>query len=432
MMGPDLSERSAADLTALNAKARSNLECMLRPLGINLTRGIPAAEQLDLVEGLLALPGAGNWRGQDGTDCRNYGGLVGLPEARRLFAGLLDVPAQSLLVGGNSSLALMHDCIVFALLHGPCDGTQPWFRNRSVAFLCPVPGYDRHFAICESYGIEMIPVPLTESGPDMELVESLVAADPSIRGMWCVPKYSNPTGITYSTATIERLARMRTAATDFRLFWDNAYVVHHLTDERVPIADILSLSRRAGYPNRPFIFGSTSKITFPGSGLALFASSRANLEWLLSHLRSQTIGQDKINQLRHVRFLRDEASVRRLMDQHRAIIAPKFEKVLSTFDAMLGGTGIAEWSRPKGGYFISLDVLDGCATRVVALAKEVGVELTPAGATHPFRRDPRDRNIRIAPTFPPLQDVPRAAEAIASCVLFAATELLLRKRRISA
>jgi DNA-binding transcriptional MocR family regulator len=315
----------------------------------------------------------------------------------------------------------MHDCIVYALLKGVPGGIAPWSAAQPITFLCPAPGYDRHFAICEEYGIRMVAVPLTGSGPDMDVVERL-ALDPSVRGIWCVPKYSNPTGTVYSNAVAERLAAMKTAAPDFRLYWDNAYAVHHLTGERVEIANILDLCTRHANPNRAFVFASTSKITVPGAGLALFAASKDNVKWLLTRLIPRTIGPDKLNHLRHVRFLKDDAAILRLMDRHQAVIAPKFQKVLDIFDEKLAQVPDVSWTRPKGGYFISLEVGKGCAKRVVSLAKEAGVVLTPAGATHPYGNDPEDRTIRIAPTFPQLSEVALAAEGVALCVLLAAAE----------
>jgi DNA-binding transcriptional MocR family regulator len=290
-----------------------------------------------------------------------------------------------------------------------------------------VPGYDRHFSICQELGIEMITVPLTETGPDMDAVEKLVTADPQIKGMWCVPKYSNPSGTVYSAETVERLAKMETAARDFRLFWDNAYAVHHLTSERIEIANIDEACARHGHPNRAFIFGSTSKITFAGSGVGLFGGSKDNVAWYLKRMEKRTIGGDKINQLRHIRLLKANGGIDALMDRHRAIMAPKFESVLQIFERELGNSGVARWTRPRGGYFISLDVLDGCAKQVVKLAKEAGVELTPAGATHPYGNDPHDRTIRIAPSFPELAEVTQAAEGVAVCVLLAAAEKLSAK-----
>ncbi len=392
-------------------------------LKLDLTRGKPSPAQLDLSVAMLSLPGAADYVAEGATDCRNYGGLQGLAEARKLFSGILGAPPEQVVVVNNSSLALMHDTVVYALLKGTCDSASPWSKQGEIAFLCPVPGYDRHFTICNDYGIRMIPVALNQDGPDMKEVERLVAQDASIKGMWCVPKYSNPTGTVYSDAVIERLAAMKTAAPDFRLYWDNAYCVHHLTSERVEIANILDLCARHGNPNRPFVYASTSKITLAGSGLAMFASSKENVKWLLARLTPRTIGPDKINQLRHVRFLKTESEILQLMTQHRALIAPKFQKVLDIFGEKLAHVPDVSWTKPKGGYFISLSVPKGCAQRVVALAKEAGVALTPAGATHPHGKDPDDRTIRIAPTFPVLSEVAQAAEGVALCVLLAAEEL---------
>jgi DNA-binding transcriptional MocR family regulator len=371
---------------------------------------------------LLALPGPADYLAEGDTDCRNYGVLQGLTEARRLFSGIMGAAPDRVVVANNSSLALMHDVVVFALLKGTCDHAVSWAKAGGIAFLCPVPGYDRHYRICEDFGIRMIPVTLREDGPDMDEVERLVAQDASIKGMWCVPKYSNPTGTVYSGAVIDRLAAMSTAAADFRLFWDNAYSVHHLTGDRIGIANSLDLCESHGHANRPFVFASTSKMTLGGSGLGLFAASKDNVKWLLTRLTARTIGPDKINQLRHVRFLKSEAGIVELMDRHRAVIAPKFEKVLEVFDAILGPIPDVKWTRPKGGYFITLQVPNGCASRVVALAKEAGIELTPAGATHPYGKDPDDCTIRIAPTYPELPEVSSAAEGVTLCVLLAMAE----------
>lgn len=416
------------DIIQQHHQVRENYEAFkAKGLKLNLTRGKPSSAQLDLSTELLSLPGPADYVAEGKTDCRNYGGVQGLAEARRLFSGMLGAAPENVVVANNSSLALMHDTVVFALLKGTCDSTTPWTKQGEIGFLCPVPGYDRHFKICEDFGIRMIPVALGEAGPDTDQVEKLVAQDSSIKGMWCVPKYSNPTGTVYSDAIIERLATMPTAAPDFRLYWDNAYVVHHLTNERVAIANVIELCARHGHPNRPLVFGSTSKITLGGAGLALFASSKDNVNWLLTRLSTRTIGPDKINQWRHVRFLKDEAGILQLMDRHGALIAPKFQKVLDIFDERFSGIPNVAWTRPKGGYFISLDVPEGCARRVVALAKELGVELTPAGATHPYGKDPSDRTIRIAPTFPELPEVTQAAEGVAICVLLAVLEKLSKQ-----
>jgi DNA-binding transcriptional MocR family regulator len=405
------------------ARARAEYDALkAKGLKLDLTRGKPSPAQLDLSAELLSLPGPTDYLAEDGSDCRNYGALQGLAEARRLFSGLVGAPPEQTVVGNTSSLALMNDAVAYALLKGTCDGPAPWSRRGEVAFLCPVPGYDRHFNVCDEYGIRMISVPLGEDGPDMDAVERLAAEDESVRGMWCVPQYSNPTGATYSDEVVERLAAMETAAPDFRLYWDNAYPVHHLTDERVRVANILETCARRGHPNRPFVFASTSKITMPGAALSVFAASKENVAWLLDRLKSKTINPDKVNQLRHVRFLKDGAGIHRLMERHRALLAPKFRAVLEAFERHLAHVPGVTWTRPKGGYFITLYVPEGCARRVVALAAGAGIELTPAGATHPHGRDPEDRTIRVAPTFPDLHEVAQAAEGVAVCARLAAAE----------
>ena len=390
-----------------------------RGLVLDMTRGKPAPEQLDLANDLLALPGRGGHFSEAGDDARNYGSLQGLPEARALFSTLLGAPADRVVVCDNSSLAVMHDCIVWALLKGVPGSVGPW--SPPPTFICPVPGYDRHYSICEEYGIRMVPVPMTGEGPDMDTVEALVA-DPAVKGMWCVPKYSNPTGEVYSGATVRRLATMRAGAPDFRLFWDNAYTVHHLTERRHEIENILDLCERANNPDRALVFASTSKITLAGAGLAFFASSTANVRWYLRHAAKRSIGPDKLNQLRHVRFLKNEAGLRGHMDAHRALLAPKFNAVISALQSRLAGTDVARWSSPEGGYFINVEVMEGTAKRVVELARSAGLALTPAGATWPYGRDPYDRTLRLAPTFPPLADVRDASEGIALCILLAAIE----------
>ncbi len=422
---PQLSALSAEDLRSYHSQIRQRYDAFAgRGVKLNLTRGKPSPAQLDLSNALLSLPGATDY--MSGTiDTRNYGELAGLPELRALLAPLFGVTPDRLIVGENASLSLMHDSVAFSMLKGNCDSERPWSREARIAFLCPVPGYDRHFSICQEFGIEMIPVAMNDEGPDMDVVEKLVAADPQIRGMWCVPKYSNPTGVVYSNATIERLAKMKTAARDFRLFWDNAYAVHHLTPERIEIANIDEACIKHGNPNRAFIYGSTSKVTFAGAGVGVFGGSKDNVAWYLKRIEKRTIGGDKVNQLRHLRLLKNSDGVAALMDRHRVILAPKFDKVLDTLEEHLGSSGVARWTRPKGGYFISLDVLDGCAKHVVKLAREAGVELTPAGATHPLGNDPYDRTIRIAPSFPDLDEVAQAAEGVVLAVLLAATEKLL-------
>ncbi|GIH80339.1 aminotransferase [Planobispora longispora] len=415
----------AAELTALRDRARSDYaELVERGLSLDLTRGKPSPDQLDLAAGMLTLP-AGGHRAADGTDTRNYGGLHGLTELREIFSGLLQVPTAQLIAGGNSSLTLMHDSVVHAMLSPLPGAGRRWADEERIAFLCPVPGYDRHFALCERFGIELIPVPMTAEGPDMDVVERLVAEDAQIKGIWCVPKYSNPDGVCYSDETVRRLAGMRTAAPDFRVFWDNAYAVHHLTDTPVEIADLLALCAESGNPDRPFIYGSTSKITFAGAGVSFFGSSPANVSWLLGHLAKSTIGPDKINHLRHVEFLRDEAGVLEHMRRHRELLRPKFDAVETILAKELGGTGLASWSTPQGGYFVSLDVLEGCAREVVRRAAEAGIALTPAGATHPYGDDPRDSTIRIAPSYPGLEELEAAITGLTVCVRLVATEKLL-------
>ena len=417
-----IADLSAADLDQRLRRTRQEYEAFrARGLKLDMTRGKPAPDQLDLAAGMLALPGNRDHFTEAGEDARNYGGLQGLPEARALFQAMMGADAGRIVVGDNSSLALMHDCLVWALLKGVPGSTRPWSKEEAPAFLCPVPGYDRHFAICEEFGIRMLPVPLTGEGPDMDRVEAL-AADPSVKGMWCVPKYSNPSGEVYSDAVVARLAAMATGAPDFRLFWDNAYAVHHLTEERRAIANILDLCQAAGHPDRAFVFASTSKITLAGAGLALFASSPGNVRWYLARAGKRTIGPDKLNQIRHVRFLRDDAGLQRHMDGHRQLLVPKFDAVDGALQARLAGTGAARWTRPEGGYFITVDAMDGTARRVVDLARDAGLALTPAGATWPRGDDPRDSSLRLAPTFPSLDEVRLASEGIALCILLAGLE----------
>jgi DNA-binding transcriptional MocR family regulator len=426
-----LATLSTDDLVALRDQVQSQYDAFKRrSLKLDLTRGKPSSEQLNLSNGLLALPGDADYLAADKTDTRNYGMPQGLSELRALLAPVFGVTADQVVLGNNSSLALMHDAIVYALLKGTVGSPRPWSKESRVAFICPVPGYDRHFAICQDFGIEMIPVDLNDDGPDMDGVERLVRDDAGIKGMWCVPKYSNPTGTVYSSSTIERLAAMSTAAPDFRIFWDNAYAVHHLTSERVEIPSMVEACARHGNPNRAFVFGSTSKITLAGAGVALFAGSAANVAWYLGRVGKRTIGADKLNQLRHVRFLRNTDGLLALMDRHRAIVAPKFASVIDTFERHLAGTGVATWVVPRGGYFITINVLDGCAKDVVRLATEAGVALTPAGATYPFGQDPRDRNIRIAPTFPDIDTLTMAAEGVALSVLLSASTALLKQRAV--
>ncbi len=404
------------------ARVRAEYEAFkARGLKLDMTRGKPSPEQLSLSNDMLLPSGNRDTTTAAGEDARNYGGLQGLPEVRRLFAAILGIGLDAIVLGNNSSLALMHDCIVWALLKGVPGSSRPWGVEPSPAFICPVPGYDRHFGLCEEFGFRMLPVPMTGEGPDMEAVEALVR-DPNVKGMWCVPRYSNPSGETYSDETVRRLAAMPAGATDFRLFWDDAYAVHHLTEQRTGLAPVLDIAAAAGHADRVFMFASTSKITMAGAGLALFAGSPANVDWYLARAVRRTIGPDKLNQLRHLAFLRDVGSVERHMDHHRALLAPKFDAVLAALEQRLAGLGLARWSQPKGGYFISVDVLSGTASRVVALAKAAGLALTPAGATWPLGHDPHDANLRLAPSFPALGDVTAAAEGIAICIALAGLE----------
>lgn len=399
-----------------------------RKLSINMARGVPSSEQLDLSNALLELSLAGDYLAEDGTDCRNYMGQKGLPEARRLFAPLLGLPAEQTVVSGNSSLALMYDCLAFAMHNGFPESSLPWQQEpRGVAFLCPVPGYDRHFTLCESFGVRMIPLPLLDDGPDMDMVRRLVAEDSSIRGMWCVPKFSNPTGAVYSDEVIDALASMQTAASDFRLFWDDAYTLHHLTPDAVEIANIYEACVRHGHRDRALVFGSTSKMTFAGAGLALFGSSRTNVEWWLRYASIRSVGPDKLNQLRHVRYLKDLDGLKSLMAGHQKLLAPRFSAVLRQLDSRLRPFGFASWSEPSGGYFISLNVFPGTARRTVVLARSLGVILTSAGSCFPRGHDPLDQHLRIAPSSPGLSDLKVAAQAICTCVLLAACERLITK-----
>ncbi len=400
----------------------SYAELQAKKLSLDLTRGKPSTEQLDLSNALLTLPGEGNFRDDEGTDTRNYGGQHGLTGLRAIFGELLGIPVPNLIAGNNASLELMHDAVVFSMLHGGVDSPRPWMSEPTVKFLCPAPGYDRHFAITETLGIEMIPVPMLDDGPDVDLVEELVVADPAVKGMWCVPVYANPTGAVYSWEVVRRLVQMKTAADDFRLFWDNAYPVHTLTTDFVRQVDVLGLAAQAGHPNRPFVFASTSKITFAGAGVSFFGGSLGNIAWYLQYAGKKSIGPDKVNQLRHLKFLRDADGVRSHMLRHRQVLAPKFALVLDILDKRLSESKIASWTEPSGGYFISLDVLPGTAKRTVALAKDAGIAVTEAGASFPYRNDPEDTNIRIAPSFPPLSDLAEAIDGLATCALLAATE----------
>lgn len=415
---------SRTDLQQLHERQLQAYESLKQAgLALDITRGKPSAEQLDLSDELLSLPGTGNYRAGS-VDVRNYGGNTGLAQIREIFSELLRVPVEQLLAGDNASLSLMHDTMVWSLLHGTPDSLRPWSAEEKVTFICPSPGYDRHFSICEHYGINMVAVDMLDDGPDMAAVRELVK-DPSVKGMWLVPTYANPTGSVVSEAVAAELAAMETAAPDFRIYWDNAYGVHHLTDQRIKTADILGLCASSGHPNRPLVFASTSKVTFAGAGISFLGSSAANIAWYLEHAAVRSIGPDKVNHWRHARFFGDADGVLAHMERHREILAPKFAAVEEILQTRLGPFDVASWTTPKGGYFVSLDVLDGTAQQVVRLAKEAGIALTPAGAAFPYGKDPRDRHIRIAPSFPPLDELRQAMEGLCTCVLLAATEKAL-------
>ncbi len=395
-------------------------------LQLDMSRGKPCREQLDISMGMMdALYSTADLSSEDGTDVRNYGVLTGIPEAKRLIGDMMENNPKNIIIYGNSSLNVMYDTVARAFTHG-IMGNTPWSKLKKVKFLCPVPGYDRHFAITEYFGIEMINVPMSPTGPDMDMVEELVASDEAIKGIWCVPKYSNPQGYSYSDETVRRFARLRPAARDFRLFWDNAYGIHHLyEDNQAVLIEILEECRHAGNPDLVYKFSSTSKITFPGSGIAALATSLNNLEDIMNQLKIQTIGHDKVNQLRHVRFFKNISGMREYMKKHAAIIRPKFEMLENTFREELGELGIGEWTEPKGGYFISFETLPGCAKAVVDKVKKGGVVMTGAGATYPYKKDPNDSNIRIAPTYPPLEDLHTAAKLFTLCVKIVSAEKLL-------
>ena len=396
-------------------------------LKLDMSRGKPSAAQLDLSMGMMdVLDSFTDLKCEAGIDCRNYGVMDGIPEAKRLLGELIEVPADNIIIYGNSSLNVMFDVVSHAFTHG-IMGMTPWHKLDKVKFLCPVPGYDRHFGITEYFGIEMINVPMTPEGPDMDMVEELVANDASIKGIWCVPKYSNPQGYSYSDETVRRFARLEPAAPDFRIFWDNAYGMHHLYDhDQDHLIEILAECKRAGNPDLVYKFASTSKISFPGSGIAAIATSHNNLEDIKSQLKHQTIGHDKVNQLRHVRFFKDIHGMVEHMRKHADILRPKFEAVEEILERELGGLGIGEWTKPKGGYFIAFDSMEGCAKDIVAKCKKAGVVMTSAGATYPYGKDPHDSNIRIAPTYPPLGDLIVATELFALCVKLSSVEKLLK------
>ena len=407
-----------------SVKARYEEFC-LRDLNLNMMRGNPSREQMDLSEEMFLKVGVDSgFLNETAIDCRNYGGLDGLPELKKIFAAMMSVEPSQVIVGGNSSLNMMFDTISQFMIKGSYDGAVPWIKQDGIKFICPSPGYDRHFKICQYFNIQMVAVDMTPDGPDMDAVEELVK-DERVKGMWCVPKYSNPTGAVYSDEVIDRIARLKPAAKDFRIMWDNAYCVHHLTDDEYVIPNLLELCEKYGNEDMVIKFASTSKITFPGAGVAAEAASARNVAFLKKRMSYQTIGPDKLNQLRHARTFKSIDDIHKHMRRHAEILRPKFGTVIARLEKELGGLGIAEWTNPKGGYFISLNVTDGCAKRVVELCREAGVQLTAAGATYPYGFDPRDRNIRIAPTYPTLSELSDASELLCIAVKYAALEKTL-------
>lgn len=423
-------DMSKEELLALKESLNKEYaEAKAKGLALDMSRGKPSAKQLDVSLGLLdTINSSSDLKALDGTDCRNYGVLDGIPEAKKLMADMMGTTPDHVIVYGNASLNIMYDQISRAYTHGIL-GNTPWCKLDKVKFLCPVPGYDRHFAITERFGIEMINIPMSESGPDMGMVEEYVSKDASVKGIWCVPKYSNPQGYTYSEETVKRMAALKPAAEDFRIFWDNAYVIHDLYDDnKDEIADIISECEKAGNPDMVFEFASTSKVSFPGSGIAALATSANNIADIKKQLTIQTIGHDKLNQLRHVRFFKDINGLKEHMRKHAEFIRPKFEAVESVLEEELSGLGIGSWTEPKGGYFMSFDAMDGCAKAIVAKCKEAGVKLTGAGATFPYGKDPKDSNIRIAPSFPTPEEMKQAADLFVLCVKLVSVEKLLENK----
>ena len=423
-------DMSKEELLALKESLNKEYaEAKAKGLALDMSRGKPSAKQLDVSLGLLdTINSSSDLKALDGTDCRNYGVLDGIPEAKKLMADMMGTTPDHVIVYGNASLNIMYDQISRAYTHGIL-GNTPWCKLDKVKFLCPVPGYDRHFAITERFGIEMINIPMSESGPDMGMVEEYVSKDASVKGIWCVPKYSNPQGYTYSEETVKRMAALKPAAEDFRIFWDNAYVIHDLYDDnKDEIADIISECDKAGNPDMVFEFASTSKVSFPGSGIAALATSANNIADIKKQLTIQTIGHDKLNQLRHVRFFKDINGLKEHMRKHAEFMRPKFEAVESVLEEELGGLGIGSWTEPKGGYFISFEAMDGCAKAIVAKCKEAGVKLTGAGATFPYGKDPKDSNIRIAPSFPTPEEMKQAADLFVLCVKLVSVEKLLENK----
>ncbi len=424
------SQQSKEDLLALKSELEAKFEekkaCGLQ---LDMSRGKPSTSQLDISLGLLdVLTSKSGFLASDGIDCRNYGGLDGIPEAKQLMAEMMGTAPEHVIVFGNASLSIMYDSISRSYTHGVL-GNTPWCKLDKIKFLCPVPGYDRHFAITERFGIEMINIPMTQDGPDMDLVEDLVNHDETVKGIWCVPKYSNPQGINYSDDTVRRFASLKPAAKDFRIYWDNAYVIHHLyEDHQAELLDIISECEKAGNPDIVYEFASTSKVSFSGAGIAALAASKANLDDIRKQLTIQTIGYDKINQLRHVTYFKNLEGLKQHMKKHANEMRPKFEAVLDVLEEELADTGIASWEKPYGGYFISFEAMEGCAKKIVAKCKEAGVTLTGAGATYPYGKDPKDSNIRIAPSFPNLEELAQATDLFVLCVKLVSIEKILENK----
>lgn len=423
-------DMSREELLELKSRLEKEFEDVKgKGLKLDMSRGKPSKAQLDLSMGMMdVLKSTSDLVCEEGVDCRNYGVIDGIKEAKQLLSDMMEVPKDNIIIFGNSSLNVMYDTVARAMTHG-IMGSTPWAKLDKVKFLCPVPGYDRHFAITEHFGIEMINIPMTSDGPDMDLVEQYVENDPAVKGIWCVPKYSNPQGITYSDETVHRFAKLNPAAEDFRIFWDNAYCIHHLYNgEPAQILNILEECEKAGNPDMVYEFVSTSKVVFPGSGMAALAASTANVASIKKQMAVQTIGHDKVNQLRHVRFFGDNKGMEAHMKKHADLIRPKFEALISIMEEDLGGLDIAEWTNPKGGYFIGFDSMPGCAKEIVAKMKEAGVILTGAGATFPYHIDPQDRNIRLAPTFPTIDELKLASRVFTVCVRLVSAEKLLAEK----
>ena len=422
-----LTEMSKEQLSAFKAECEKEYEAYkAKGMKLDMSRGKPGADQLDIAMPMFdVFTNSASMIADDGTDCRNYGMLTGIPDAKKLFGALLGVGTDEIIIGGNSSLSLMYDTVARAVTHGVYGSEKPWGKCDKVKFLCPAPGYDRHFAICETFGIEMITVPMKNDGPDMDMVEKLVAEDEAIKGIWCVPLYSNPDGLVYSDETVRRFANLSPKAKDFRIFWDNAYCVHYLKDAPDRILNILDECKKTGKEDMVFIFASTSKISFPGAGVAVMAGSVNNINQIAALMGIQCISYDKINQLRHVKYFKDMDGIMAHMAKHKEILAPKFNMVLDMLDKEIGELGILEWNKPNGGYFVSVNTLDGCAKRTVQLCKEAGVVLTGAGATFPYGKDPADKNIRIAPTYPPVSELEQAMNIFCISLKLASAEKLL-------